>query len=140
MWQMNSILCKMYQSMGLKLFKYVDYSRIFIYKHQQIKILEFDVPSFPRSVILDRISFWTFFLSFPTSVSEFNKFEPRLKSAKNRFQLSDGLNLEKLNTILSGPSIFEPRLKFKPRLKFFQFGLWFSLRIYMPFLYCNMFF
>ena len=34
-------------------------------------------------------------------VSEFNEFEPRLKSAKNRFQLSAGLILEKLNTILS---------------------------------------
>ena len=30
------------------------------------------------------------------------EFEPWLKSAKNRFQLSAGLNLEKLNTILSG--------------------------------------
>ena len=36
------------------------------------------------------------------SVSEFIEFEPRLKSAKNRFQLSANLNLEKLNTILSG--------------------------------------
>ena len=35
-------------------------------------------------------------------MSKFNKFEPRLKSAKNRFQLSTGLNLETLNTILSG--------------------------------------
>jgi len=35
------------------------------------------------------------------SVSEFNEFEPRLKSAKNRIQLSSGLNLKKLNTILS---------------------------------------
>ena len=35
------------------------------------------------------------------SVSEFNEFEPRLKSAKNRFTLSAGLNLETLNTILS---------------------------------------
>ena len=35
-------------------------------------------------------------------VSEFNEFKPRLKSAKNRFQLSAGLNLEKFNTILSG--------------------------------------
>ena len=33
---------------------------------------------------------------------EFNEYEPRLKSAKNRFQASAGLNLEKLNTILSG--------------------------------------
>ena len=33
---------------------------------------------------------------------EFNEFEPQLKSAENRFQQSAGLNLEKLNTILSG--------------------------------------
>ena len=30
-------------------------------------------------------------------VSEFNEFEPWLKSAKNRFQLSAGLNFKKLN-------------------------------------------
>ena len=36
------------------------------------------------------------------SVSEFNEFEPRLKSAKNRFQLDAGLTLETMNTILSG--------------------------------------
>ena len=36
------------------------------------------------------------------SVSEFNELEPRLKSGKNRFQFSAGLNLKKLNTILSG--------------------------------------
>ena len=36
-----------------------------------------------------------------SSVSEFNEFEPRLEYAKNRFQFSAGLNLEKLNTILS---------------------------------------
>ena len=35
-------------------------------------------------------------------VSEFNEFKHRLKSPKNRFPLSAGLNLEKLNTILSG--------------------------------------
>ena len=29
------------------------------------------------------------------SLSEFNEFQPRLKSPKNRFQLSAGLNLEK---------------------------------------------
>ena len=39
-------------------------------------------------------------ITFP--VSEFNEFEPRLKSDKNRFQLIAGLNLENLNTILSG--------------------------------------
>ena len=37
-----------------------------------------------------------------TPESEFNAFEPHLKSAKNRFQLSAGLNLEKSNTTLSG--------------------------------------
>ena len=34
--------------------------------------------------------------------SEFSEFESRLKSLKNRFQLSAGLNFESLNTILSG--------------------------------------
>ena len=38
---------------------------------------------------------------FPFPVSEFNEFELRLKSTKNRFQLSAGLNLETLNIILS---------------------------------------
>ena len=43
------------------------------------------------------------FKFFKWTESEFNKFEPRLKSAKNRFQLSAaGLNPETLNTILSG--------------------------------------
>jgi len=35
-------------------------------------------------------------------VSEFNEFKSRLKSPKNRFQLSAGLNREKCYTILSG--------------------------------------
>ena len=44
---------------------------------------------------------------------------------KYRFQLCAGLNLETLNTILSGTNhIFEPRLKFMLRLKFFKFGLY----------------
>ena len=34
--------------------------------------------------------------------SKLNEFEPRLKSAENRFQLSASLNLETLNTIISG--------------------------------------
>ena len=34
-------------------------------------------------------------------MSEINEFEQHLKSAKNKFQLSTGLNLETLNTILS---------------------------------------
>ena len=41
---------------------------------------------------------------FEQTVSEFNEFEPRLKSVKNRFELSAGLILEKLNTILIGMS------------------------------------
>ena len=36
-----------------------------------------------------------------TTESEFNEFEPRLKSAKTRFELSAGLNLETFDTILS---------------------------------------
>ena len=31
----------------------------------------------------------------------FNELKPRLKSPKNRFQFSAGLNLEKISTILS---------------------------------------
>ena len=34
--------------------------------------------------------------------AKFNEFKPRLKSPKNRFQLSAGLYFEKFNTILSG--------------------------------------
>ena len=33
---------------------------------------------------------------------EFKEFEPRFKFAKNRFKLSAGLNLETVDTILSG--------------------------------------
>ena len=44
--------------------------------------------------------------SYSGSVSEFNELEPRLKSAKNRFPLSTGLNLETLNTILSETNHF----------------------------------
>jgi len=35
---------------------------------------------------------------------EFEEFEPRFKSAKTRFKLSAGLNLETFDTILSGRS------------------------------------
>ena len=42
------------------------------------------------------------FRVFMRTMSEFNEFEPRLKSAKNRFKLSATLNLEKFNTILDG--------------------------------------
>ena len=53
------------------------------------------------------------------SESEFKEFEPRLKSAKNRFQISAGSLQFKVE-----PTIFKPRLKFMPRFKFLKFGLW----------------
>jgi len=50
--------------------------------------------------------------------------KPRLKSPKNKFQLSAGLNLYlKFDTFLVEQTIFEPWLKFKQQLKFFKFGL-----------------
>ena len=55
-----------------------------------------------------------------TKCSVFNEFELRLKSAKTRFQLNAGLNLEKLITILSGTNYIWAA----PRLKFLKFGLW----------------
>ena len=36
---------------------------------------------------------------------EFKEFEPRFKSAKTRFKLSAGLNLETFYTILSGTNL-----------------------------------
>ena len=36
-----------------------------------------------------------------TTEAEFKEFEPRLSSAKTRFKLSAGLNLETFDTILS---------------------------------------
>ena len=41
-------------------------------------------------------------VSLKSSEAEFKEFEPRLKSAKTRFKLSVGLNLETFDTILSG--------------------------------------
>ena len=43
---------------------------------------------------------YTFYCN--TSVAEFKEFEPRFKSAKTRFKLSAGLNLETFDNILSG--------------------------------------
>ena len=57
------------------------------------------------------------------SESEFNEFEPRLKSTKNWFQFSAGLNLEILNTILVKSTIFEPQPKF------FKFNLSCSIKL-----------
>ena len=40
-------------------------------------------------------------IEFKRPMSKFNEFRPRLKSAKNRFQLRRGLKHETLNSILS---------------------------------------
>jgi len=53
------------------------------------------------------------------SLSEFDKFKPRLKSPQNRLK-----SLKNLIQISVEPTIFEPRLKFKPWIKFFKFDLW----------------
>ena len=59
--------------------------------------------------------------------SEFNEFEPRLKSAKNRFQLSAGTNLEKLNTILNGTNHIWAAariLYIRPPIPWSRYPLW----------------
>ena len=43
---------------------------------------------------------------------ELNEFKPRLQSSKNRFQLSFGLNIEKLNSIISGTNNIWAPVKF----------------------------
>ena len=48
------------------------------------------------------ISFWHAKTNFDRPVAELKEFEPRLKSAKTRFKLSAGLNLQTIDTILSG--------------------------------------
>ena len=68
-------------------------SQVFFFR--RFNLISFDTPcdQNPDLVTLE--------LDIPES--EFNKFEPRLKSTKNRFQLSVGLNLlETVNMILSG--------------------------------------
>ena len=53
-------------------------------------------------IYLNLIDFQSWHLLLKSSESEFNEFESRLKSAKNRFQLSAGLDLEKKDTVLNG--------------------------------------
>ena len=43
-----------------------------------------------------------FCVQYSLSEMEFKEFEPRFKSAKTRFKLSAGLNLETFDTILNG--------------------------------------
>ena len=100
-------------------------------KHQSIWFLMLNdgylSPSMPR-VEFRILLHWIvhcLFNSYKTMVQCHNLMNSSrgLNLSKNRFQLSAGLNLAKSNTILSGINHFEPRLKFKPRLKFFKFGL-----------------
>ena len=54
-------------------------------------------------------------------MAEFQKFKPRRRTAKNRFQLKTGLILETLFTINQvKQTMFDPRLKFEARLKFIK--------------------
>ena len=46
--------------------------------------------------------YYNYQLTNRRSEMKFKEFEPRFKSAKTRFKLSAGLNLEKFDTILSG--------------------------------------
>ena len=55
----------------------------------------------PSMLIVPTVLVWISF-KFVSPESKFNEFEPCLKSAKNRFQLSAGINIETLDTILSG--------------------------------------
>jgi len=76
-------------------------------------------------------TFWKCHMSLLKEVSESNEFKapPRLKSPKHRFRLSAGFNLEQFITNLKvEPTKFEPRLKFKPWLKFIKFGLCFTMK------------
>ena len=50
-------------------------------------------------------------------MSEFKEFKPRLKSPKNRFQLSAGLNLKKFNTIFAN-NIWAAAQIFKIRTRY----------------------
>ena len=56
--------------------------------------------NYSRSLILDQYSRPIILDQY--SEMEFKEFEPRFKSAKTRFKLSAGLNLETFDTILSG--------------------------------------
>ena len=70
-----------------------------------------------KDVLIDQSRMFTdqiIYKFFNSTVSEFNEFELRLKSAKNRFKLS---------AIQVEPTIFKPRPKFKPWLNIFKFGL-----------------
>ena len=60
--------------------------------------------NYSRSLILDQYSRPIILDQY--SEMEFKEFEPRFKSAKTRFKLSAGLNLETFDTILSGTNPF----------------------------------
>ena len=95
-------------------------SKIFVF----FNFLNLKQQGYPQRMRLQRRLYGIYtvcFVIFRTPLSEFNEFKSRLKSHKNRFQLSAGFNLEKLNTILK-------------RLKIFKFGL---LQLYTGFVLCQ---
>ena len=70
------------------------YSIILILRNLQLEVATLLIPRVPR---VNKILICNECLE-----AEFKDFEPRLKSAKPRFKLSAGLNLETSDTILSG--------------------------------------
>ena len=71
-----------------------------IFKYENSKTLDYDFFSFYR-IFHDKTKKGKENHKYNETESEFNEFKPRLKSPQDRFQLSAGLNLEKLNTVLS---------------------------------------
>ena len=73
-------------------------------KDKVLRHLKFDAVLKINAVFHRSLDLCGFIWSLVFSLSEFelNEFKSRLKSAKNRFQLSTGVTLETLNTILSG--------------------------------------
>ena len=74
---------------------------------------------------LENILKLLYLTTFKRTEMEFKEFEPWFKSAKTEFKFSAGLNLKTFDTILKlKRTVFKPRLKFKPPLKFFKFDHW----------------
>ena len=76
---------------------------IWVYIRYLYKCRLLEPQFFLKSVLRMQIN-WNFNVKryVKTSEMEFKEFKPRFKSAKTRFKLSAGLNLETFDTILSG--------------------------------------
>ena len=73
----------------------------FLSEREECRLLKFQYKSLPYNALL-RLMTGSLKKKKIYTVSEFNEFELSLKSAKNRIQLSAGLNLETMNTSLDG--------------------------------------